>query len=833
MIAVAGCVAQAEGEEIIRRAPAVDLVFGPQNYHRLPELLARAARDGKVVDTEFPADDKFDHLAAAGRSGDPRPRRLRFRHGAGRLRQVLHVLRGALYARRRDLAAGRKRSSPKSSGWPTAGVREITLIGQNVNAYHGEGAEAASWPLARLLRAARRGLHGVARLRYTTSHPRDMDDDLIAAHRDLRAADAATASAGAVGLRPHSRGDEPPPHARRLSRCRRRLRDGAARYGVDIGFHRRLSRRDRSRFRRQRCDLVDEIGFVRRVFVQIFAAARNPGRRRWTIRSPRTSRSNVCRGCRTRSTATGGLQSPLRRPHLRRAVRKPGRHAGPDRRPFALSAAGAGHGAGVADRRNRRWSPSPKSRTTVCSARWSQPSANAGRGPRRMRRSLNCDTPEPVDGWTVLIAPASPTQIVLAFDDNRLASALFGQYGQNLALIERRLGVVANSRGNQVTSKARAKPASRRAACSKASTSGSSAATNWCRATSRARSGCPLAGLAVRFRSAAARENFEEINLRKRRGARPHRRRRTPISARSSATRWCSSTGPAGTGKTWLAVAHAVQLFERKEVDRIVLSRPAVEAGERLGFLPGDMREKVDPYLRPIYDALYDLMDARIVERALQTAEIEIAPLAFMRGRTLANAVVILDEAQNTTAMQMKMFLTRLGENSRMMVTGDPSQVDLPPGQTSGLAEAVRLLARRRRHRPCQHSRPQTSSAMNSSPASSPPTTAPRRKSASGANGAAGARPLTTANNRRSEDRPKRRRRGKNGCPRHASKTGSKRALGRRPVNCPRQRRQRRKSTFCAASGNARRSNRDAPRHRRAARVRSIAEGRACRRAHR
>ena len=151
-------------------------------------------------------------------------------------------------------------------------------------------------------------------------------------------------------------------------------------------------------------------------------------------------------------------------------------------------------------------------------------------------------------------------------------------------------------------------------------------------------------------------------------------------------------TGPAGTGKTWLAVAQAVQMFERKEVDRIILSRPAVEAGERLGFLPGDMREKVDPYLRPIYDALYDLMDARIVERALQGGEIEIAPLAFMRGRTLSNACVILDEAQNTSSMQMKMFLTRLGENSRMIVTGDPSQVDLPNGQTSGLAEAVKLL---------------------------------------------------------------------------------------------------------------------------------------------
>src|ERR1700743_90495 len=121
-------------------------------------------------------------------------------------------------------------------------------------------------------------------------------------------------------------------------------------------------------------------------------------------------------------------------------------------------------------------------------------------------------------------------------------------------------------------------------------------------------------------------------------------------------------------------------------------SRPAFEAGERLGFLPGDLREKVDPYLRPIYDALYDMMDARIVERALQSTEIEIAPLAFMRGRTLANSPIIIDEAQNTTVMQMKMLLTRLGENSRMIVTGDPTQVDLPSGQTSGLADAVRLL---------------------------------------------------------------------------------------------------------------------------------------------
>jgi phosphate starvation-inducible PhoH-like protein len=150
--------------------------------------------------------------------------------------------------------------------------------------------------------------------------------------------------------------------------------------------------------------------------------------------------------------------------------------------------------------------------------------------------------------------------------------------------------------------------------------------------------------------------------------------------------------GPAGTGKTYLAVACAAEALMNGEVDRIVLSRPAVEAGERLGFLPGDMKEKVDPYLRPLYDALYDMMPASLVAKGLAENQIEIAPLAFMRGRTLASAFVILDEAQNTTPQQMKMFLTRLGEGSRMVVTGDPSQVDLPGAQTSGLAEAVNIL---------------------------------------------------------------------------------------------------------------------------------------------
>jgi len=150
--------------------------------------------------------------------------------------------------------------------------------------------------------------------------------------------------------------------------------------------------------------------------------------------------------------------------------------------------------------------------------------------------------------------------------------------------------------------------------------------------------------------------------------------------------------GPAGTGKTYLAVAAAVDNLMSGAVARIVLSRPAVEAGERLGFLPGDLREKVDPYLRPLYDALHDMLPAEQIEKRLTGGEIEIAPLAFMRGRTLANAHVILDEAQNTTPVQMKMFLTRLGEHARMTVTGDLSQVDLPRGTRSGLRDALETL---------------------------------------------------------------------------------------------------------------------------------------------
>ena len=283
---------------------------------------------------------------------------------------------------------------------------------------------------------------------------------------------------------------------------------------------------------------------------------------------------------------------------------------------------------------------------------------------------------------------------ILTFENNRLASELFGQFDQHLKLLEQRLQIEARARGNSVA------------------ITGELQATNQARRAldflyARLQSGVSVEASDVEgaIRMAVAADDQLSLPTMERKAklsmAQISTRKKT-IAARTPTqdaymralerSEMVFGVGPAGTGKTYLAVAHAAQLLERGVVDRIVLTRPAVEAGERLGFLPGDMKEKVDPYLRPLYDALYDMIPGDKVERAITAGVIEIAPLAFMRGRTLANAAIILDEAQNTTSMQMKMFLTRLGENGRMIITGDPSQVDLPRGVTSGLVEALQVL---------------------------------------------------------------------------------------------------------------------------------------------
>jgi phosphate starvation-inducible PhoH-like protein len=272
----------------------------------------------------------------------------------------------------------------------------------------------------------------------------------------------------------------------------------------------------------------------------------------------------------------------------------------------------------------------------------------------------------------------------LTFSDNRLVASLSGEHDAHLQIIEKAFGVRIDPRGNVLNISG---PAAARA----------DAASVLRFLYDRLKAGHPIASDDVR--AAAKLSAASEAAVDSGFAVKTPKRLISPRTAAQRAYMESLSradlnfgVGPAGTGKTYLAVAHAVGLYLAGKVERIVLSRPALEAGERIGFLPGDVKEKIDPYLRPLYDALHDMLHADYVERRIASGEIEIAPLAFMRGRTLARAAVILDEAQNATVAQTKMFLTRLGEGAHMALTGDPSQSDLPRGETSGLSDALELL---------------------------------------------------------------------------------------------------------------------------------------------
>lgn len=286
----------------------------------------------------------------------------------------------------------------------------------------------------------------------------------------------------------------------------------------------------------------------------------------------------------------------------------------------------------------------------------------------------------------------SQNTLVVPFEDNRLAAVLFGEYDANLAMLEDRLSIEVVVHGNVVTLNGSEH------SCAIAKEVLEELYTRLEEGETISSGDIDGAIRHARARPADAGKGARKDLVR----SEQIRTRKRVITSRSPAQSaylkamtnkdLVFATGPAGTGKTYLAVAYAAAMLERGEVERMILSRPAIEAGERLGFLPGDMREKVDPYLRPLYDALYDVLAPDKVDRDLETGVIEIAPLAFMRGRTLSNAAIILDEAQNCTQIQMKMFLTRIGEGSKMVVTGDPTQIDLPSGHKSGLAGAIELL---------------------------------------------------------------------------------------------------------------------------------------------
>ncbi len=282
----------------------------------------------------------------------------------------------------------------------------------------------------------------------------------------------------------------------------------------------------------------------------------------------------------------------------------------------------------------------------------------------------------------------------LEFADNRKLADMLGAYDSTLVAVESQLGVKALRRGNQVTVQGEESAVAR--ACE---------ALNALYARIESGRAVEPGDVAAALRAprlaAEPTRAADQPDLFGGGRVEIHTRKKT-VEPRTEAQRAYARAlfshelvfgiGPAGTGKTYLAVAAAVSMFIEGRVDKIILSRPAVEAGERLGFLPGDMKEKIDPYLRPLYDAIHDMLPGRQLQKEMESGAVEVAPLAFMRGRTLSNAFVVLDEAQNTTEMQMKMFLTRLGEGSRMAITGDPTQVDLPRGVNSGLVEAARVL---------------------------------------------------------------------------------------------------------------------------------------------
>ncbi len=289
-------------------------------------------------------------------------------------------------------------------------------------------------------------------------------------------------------------------------------------------------------------------------------------------------------------------------------------------------------------------------------------------------------------------APGDRVRLTVEFERTQLMGALFGEFDRNLVAIENRLGVYISARGNRVQIEGEAESAAR--ARDVLSTiydqlsHGQEVDLGLVEGAIAMTAQPTLDGI---IRHEATQTSSIVIRTRKKVIA---PRTNTQVEYMHALAREdvIFALGPAGTGKTYLAVAQAVAQLITGSVQRLILSRPAVEAGEKLGFLPGDMKEKVDPYLRPLYDALHDCLPAEQVERRIASGEIEIAPLAFMRGRTLADAFVILDEAQNTTIPQMKMFLTRFGQNSRMVVCGDPKQVDLPIPASSGLADAVERL---------------------------------------------------------------------------------------------------------------------------------------------
>ena len=741
---MAGCVAQAEGAEILRRQPAVDVVVGPQSYHRLPELLREAQVRSGVIDTDFPAEDKFSRLPPSPREAVARRGVAAFvtvqegcdkfcsfcvvpyTRGAEVSRPVGAILRGNRTAGRRGRARGHAdRTERQRLSW--ARRRRSTGQARRPDPRSGRGSGNPA---------------GALRDLPPERHERRPD----CRPPRCRGSGALSPSSGPVRFRSHSGVDEPAPHASPTTSTSCRARATAR---PDIAFSSDFivgyPGESEADFRAT-LDLARKVGFASSYAFKYSPrpgtpAAEMDGQVDEAVKAARLAELQALleeqRQAFNRRLDRAALRGPVREAAAgargrSSAVRRICRRCSPQGPPSLDRR----HGRGRNRRRRAEFVAGPNCLASVVKGGFDRRAGRFGAGTgtkgesrfeaagfvavahRRRLRNAQFDASRIQTGRNRhrLSATTRPLPSCLAITI-RISPASSGAWASRLTPMAIRS-----------SSRVRARRASRRAGCSRCSTSASSWASRRAKATSRARSPkAPTRGSSSRAKTGRRRASASSRPA----SAGVVRARNAAQDRYLAALRkheLVFAEGPAGTGKTWLAVGHAVSLLEQGLVERLVLSRPAVEAGERLGFLPGDMRDKVDPYLRPIYDALYDFMDGRMVERGIQTGMIEIAPLAFMRGRTLSKAAVLLDEAQNATAMQMKMFLTRLGEGSRMMVNGDPTQTDLAPGQKSGLGEAIKLLVGDPADRPCPlHAMP-TSCATISCGRSSKPTSAPGTK---------------------------------------------------------------------------------------------------------
>ena len=559
LLAVAGCVAQAEGEEIVARAPVVDLVVGPQSYHRLPEMIARTARaGGHALETDFPALEKFDSLTPPQSSGVSAF--LTVQEGCDKFCTfcVVPYTRGSEHSRPPQAILREARQLADK------GAREIVLLGQNVNAYRG----ADGWSLARLCEAIA-DIESIARIRYTTSHPRDMGDDLIAAHGGnqklmpylhLPVQSGSDAVLEAMN-RQHSADD----YRRLIERIRAVRPDIALTSDFIVGFPGESDADFEATLK-----LVRDIGYATAFS---FKYSKRPGTPASTMRKQipedvKAARLDVLQKLLlSQQYAFDDSKIGKVLPVL---FEKAGPRRRPDHGPHALSAAGACPGRCRPDRHHRRCEDRAAHRQQPA---WRLP----GRG-----------------------LSAKKNALTLEFPDNRLLAALGGPHAKHFARIEQKLNVGIDMRGNLVAIEG--KDRERAGAILRALYSRLEAGESVTLAEVDAE---------IRFTDEARSQAPGAIKTASSRAVRP----RSPAQAAYlEMMRQCPlvfGIGPAGTGKTYLAAAFAAHMLHEKRVERLILSRPALEAGERLGFLPGDLKEKIDPYLRPLYDALFDVLGDR------------------------------------------------------------------------------------------------------------------------------------------------------------------------------------------------------------------------------